>query len=277
MQARSVGTTLATFLILAATPAVASAKPARAREARVRAYAAATGGTSAASGVESTTSNTSTTSGSGATSGTWRSHGPHAPIKTRHRMLNIAYKGKVFELGAAGSVVPYTPPAPTNTVEGATGGDPVGEVADTRPRLLVPGSMAKLIEGQAAAPENAPKAVKEMIWAANEIVGKPYIYGGGHASFVSEGYDCSGTVSYALHGASLIETPMDSSEMEGWGESGVGRWVTIFANPGHAYMTIAGLRLDTSPVEDPSGLEGPRWRPIREQNAGFVKRHPEGL
>jgi cell wall-associated NlpC family hydrolase len=273
VQARHVGTTLAIFLILAGSPALASAKQAKAGEAPAKAYTAATGGTSAASepasGVTTGGSSEVTTPVAGKPSG------PHAPITSKSRKLS--YKGKVYEVGASGAVVPYTAPVPTNTVEGATGGDPVGEIAAAQPHLLVPGSEAKLIEGQAAAPEDAPAAIKDMIWAANEIVGKPYIYGGGHASFISPGYDCSGTVSYALHGASLIQTPMDSSEMEGWGEAGVGRWVTIFANPGHAYMTIAGLRLDTSPVEDPSGLEGPRWRPLREVNGGFVKRHPEGL
>lgn len=254
------------MLILAGTPALASAKEAKAD-------AAATGGTSATSSTEEASSGKAT--GGSTTTKTSTQTGPHAPITAKSRKLS--YKGKIYEVSLSGAVVPYATPVPTNTVEGATGGDPVGEIAEARPHLLVPGSTAELIEGQAAAPENAPKAVKEMIWAANEIVGKPYIYGGGHASFKSEGYDCSGTVSYALHGADLIETPMDSSEMEGWGEAGIGRWVTIFANPGHAYMTIAGLRLDTSPVEDPSGLEGPRWRPLRAENAGFVRRHPEGL
>ncbi|MHB1537657.1 MAG: NlpC/P60 family protein [Solirubrobacteraceae bacterium] len=278
MLARYVGTTLATFLIIAGAPALASAKGATARGAKPKAHAAATGGTSAASGVESTVpANVQATSPRGTTTTAPTLHEPHAPIVSKHRTFGLRYKGKIYEVGPSGTVVPYTPPVPTNTVEGATGGDPVGEVADARPRLLVPGSFAKIVEGQAAAPENAPKAVKEIIWAGNEIVGRPYIYGGGHASFKSEGYDCSGTVSYALHGASLIQTPMDSSEMEGWGEAGVGRWVTVFANPGHAYMTVAGLRLDTSSVEDPSGLEGPRWRPLRAENAGFVVRHPGGF
>ncbi|MHB1467801.1 MAG: NlpC/P60 family protein [Solirubrobacteraceae bacterium] len=273
MRARYVVTTLATFLIVAGSPALAGAKETKAKKAPATASAAATGGTSAAS--EPVQGQTAGGSNEATTTVSVKPRGPHAPITSKSRKLS--YKGKIYEVGASGTIVPYTAPVPTNTVEGATGGDPVGEIAVAQPHLLVPGSTAKLIEGQAAAPENAPTAVKDMIWAANEIVGKPYVYGGGHASFVSAGYDCSGTVSYALHGASLIETPMDSSEMEGWGESGIGRWVTIFANPGHAYMTIAGLRLDTSPVEDPSGLEGPRWRPLREMNGGFVKRHPEGF
>src|SRR6202042_3177987 len=146
-----------------------------------------------------------------------------------------------------------------------------------RPELLVPGTTARFVDGLAAAPEGAPAAIQEMIWAGNEIIGLPYIYGGGHASFISPGYDCSGTVSYALHGANLITAPMDSSEFMSWDSSGIGTWVTIFANGGHAYMTVAGLRLDTSPVDDPSDQNGPRWRPLRPGNPGFTVRHPTGL
>ena len=124
---------------------------------------------------------------------------------------------------------------------------------------------------------SAPAAVQQIIWAGDQIIGLPYIYGGGHASFNSPGYDCSGTVSFALHGASLLATPEDSSEFMGWGSHGVGRWVTIFANPGHAYMTVAGLRLDTSAADDPSNQQGPRWRPLRQENGGFTVRHPLGL
>lgn len=203
----------------------------------------------------------------------------HAPITSPTDKLE--YHGPVYEL-SDGKIVPYVTPPPTNTVLGSTGGNPVAAAAqEGRPKLLVPGSTAEMIEvdglGLAAAPEDAPKAVQDMIWTANQIIGKPYIYGGGHGSFKSYGYDCSGTVSYALHGADLIKTPMDSGEMEGWGEKGIGRWVTIFANAGHAYMTVAGLRLDTSPVDDPSDQNGPRWRPLRPENAGFVMRHPVGL
>ncbi len=216
---------------------------------------------------------------------------------------NITYTGPVYEKTATGQVVPYTPP-PTSTstttsatpaaataASSATGGSPVSGsgpavsgpvgVADgptARPDLLVPGMLARYVDGIAAAPEDAPAVVQEIIWAGNQLIGLPYIYGGGHnATFTSPGYDCSGTVSFALHGASLLTAPEDSSEFEGWGSHGAGRWVTIFANGGHAYMTVAGLRLDTSPANDPSNLEGPRWRPLRPENAGFVVRHPLGL
>ena len=124
---------------------------------------------------------------------------------------------------------------------------------------------------------SAPASVQEIIWTGNQIIGLPYIYGGGHASFTSPGYDCSGTVSFALHGASLLTTPMDSSEFEGWGGHGIGQWVTVFANPGHAYMTVAGVRLDTSAADDPTNQQGPRWRPLRPANSGFKVRHPVGL
>jgi cell wall-associated NlpC family hydrolase len=218
----------------------------------------------------------------------------YAPITAR--TPNIAYSGPVYEKTATGQLVPYTPaPAATpvqpggatassitaTTGIGVTGGAPTGTSPATgvtsKPELLVPGHTARIIDGLAAAPVYAPAAVQQIIWAGNQIVGLPYIYGGGHASFDSPGYDCSGTVSYALHGASLLSSPMDSTEFEGWGGKGVGTWVTIFANGGHAYMTVAGIRLDTSSANDPSNLQGPRWRPLRPENAGFVVRHPSGL
>jgi hypothetical protein len=150
-------------------------------------------------------------------------------------------------------------------------------VASAKPQLLVPGSLARYVNGLAAAPMSAPAAVQEVLWAGNQIIGLPYIFGGGHGSFDSPGYDCSGTVSFALHGGSLLATPEDSSEFEAWGSHGVGRWITIFANPGHAYMTVAGLRLDTSAASDPSNQQGPRWRPLRPNNSGYAIRHPLGL
>jgi cell wall-associated NlpC family hydrolase len=191
---------------------------------------------------------------------------------------NIAYKGPVYEETAAGTVVPYVPPTPAGEAQGATGGAAVAASAEGKPDLLVPGSLARYVDGLAAAPMSAPAPVQEIIWAGDQIVGLPYIYGGGHdASFISPGYDCSGTVSYALHGAALLSSPLDSGEFMSWGAPGEGRWVTIFTNPGHAYMTVAGLRLDTSPAYDPSNLEGPRWRPLRPNNGGYTVRHPVGL
>jgi hypothetical protein len=177
---------------------------------------------------------------------------------------------------ATGQVVPYQPLARAGQVS-PTGGAAVAVAVPAKPQLLVPGSRARYVDGLAAAPMSAPAAVQQIIWAGDQIVGLPYVWGGGHASFVSPGYDCSGTVSFALHGASLLTTPEDSSEFMAWGSHGLGRWVTIFSNAGHAYMTVAGLRLDTSAADDPSNQQGPRWRPLRPANAGFTVRHPLGF
>ena len=228
---------------------------------------AGVGGTAVGTPTSSTPSSTSTSAGST----------PSHSSPTTARTPNIAYHGPVYEKTASGEVIPYAAPQTFGKEAIATGGSAASVVSTTKPELLVPGSLAHLIEGQAAAPMNAPLTVQEIIWAGNQIIGLPYIYGGGHASFTSPGYDCSGTVSFALHGADLLSTPMDSSEFEGWGSKGVGQWVTIFTNPGHAYMTVAGLRLDTSSADDPSNQQGPRWRPLRPRNAGFVKRHPTGF
>jgi cell wall-associated NlpC family hydrolase len=252
------------------------------------ALAASTGGTASGSAaapaprtsLASATTRTSATATAGgaaptapATPATPRLH--LAPVTAR--TASLLYNGPVYEKTATGQVIPYVAPLPPGQVGGPTGGSPVGTTSATKPELLVPGTMARVVDGLAAAPLSAPAAVQEIIWAGNQIVGLPYIYGGGHASFISPGYDCSGTVSFALHGASLLTTPMDSSEFEGWGGHGVGQWVTIFANPGHAYMTVAGVRLDTSAADDPSNQQGPRWRPLRPANAGFKVRHPVGL
>jgi hypothetical protein len=143
---------------------------------------------------------------------------------------------------------------------------------------VVPGTVAKLqSDGLAAAPLDAPPEVQQAIWAANQIIGRPYVYGGGHGSFRSRGYDCSGTVSYALHGASLLRTPLDSGSFMRWGLAGKGSWFTVYTNPGHAFAVIAGLRLDTSPAGDRGGLRGPRWRPVLRSTHGFRARHPLGF
>jgi cell wall-associated NlpC family hydrolase len=198
-----------------------------------------------------------------------------APITARSPSL--AYSGPVYEKTATGEVIPYRPPLPEAQEGTATGGSDLGVAADTKPQLLVPGSRARYVKGLAAAPMSAPAPVQQIIWAGDQIVGLPYIYGGGHGSFVSSGYDCSGTVSFALHGAGLLAAPEDSSELMDFSGEGIGRWVTIFSNPEHAYMAVAGLRLDTSSANDPSDLQGPRWRPLRPANSGFTIRHPLGL
>lgn len=198
-----------------------------------------------------------------------------APIVSRSS--SVAYHGPVFQKTATGQIIPYMSAAATASATVSTGGSPVAPSAPAKPELLVPGTRARVVGGLAAAPMGAPAPVQQMIWAANQIIGLPYIFGGGHASFISRGYDCSGTVSYALHGASLLSTPADSSEFMGWGGAGIGVWVTIFANGGHAYMDVAGLRLDTSAADDPTNQQGPRWRPLRRANGGYTVRHPVSL
>ena len=146
------------------------------------------------------------------------------------------------------------------------------------PQPLVPGTQAQLLDsGLAAAPADAPPAVQQAIWKANLIIGKPYRYGGGHGKFEDAGYDCSGTVSYALNGGDMLQRPLDSSSFMRWGAPGKGQWVTVYTNPGHAFAVIAGLRLDTSAAGDPSGAKGPRWRPVLRRTRGFKSRHPVGL
>ncbi len=133
---------------------------------------------------------------------------------------------------------------------------------------------AVLLSGVALAPPTAPQRIKAAISAANQIIGRPYIWGGGHDSWYSRGYDCSGAVSYALAGGGFLATPLDSSQLTRWGEPGRGRWLTVYANSGHAYAVIAGLRWDT--VGDARG-SGPRWHPALPYPEGFVARHPPGF
>jgi cell wall-associated NlpC family hydrolase len=136
-----------------------------------------------------------------------------------------------------------------------------------------PVKRARLVLGVAVPPPQAPEAVKAAISAANMIHTKPYIWGGGHARWWMAGYDCSGAVGFALHGAGLIDSSMDSGEMMSWGAPGKGRWITVYANAGHAFAVIDGLRWDT--VGDAHGT-GPRWHRSMVSTAGFVARHPVG-
>jgi cell wall-associated NlpC family hydrolase len=261
-------------------------------------------GSSASAALAANTGGSSATEPAAATPTTSAPKVKLFPVTSHSR--SVAYKGPVYVKTASGEVLPYvaggSAGSTTGSAASATGGAAVTPNAEpaptsttvptelmsgdgmtsatgpaTRPELLVPGSTARFVDGLAAAPMSAPAAVQQIIWAGNEIIGLPYIFGGGHGSFTSRGYDCSGTVSFALHGASLLKTPEDSSEFETWGSHGAGRWVAVFSNPGHAYMTVAGLRLDTSAADDPSDQQGPRWRPLRVGNSGYRVRHPLGL
>jgi len=135
-------------------------------------------------------------------------------------------------------------------------------------------STAILLTGVALAPPDAPEAVQGAINAANTIVGRPYVWGGGHASFYDNSYDCSGAVSFALFGGGLIPQPLTSGDLMRWGAPGAGQWITVYANAGHTFVEIAGLRFDTVGAEQGTG---PRWHLAAVSTDGFVARHPPGL
>jgi hypothetical protein len=161
--------------------------------------------------------------------------------------------------------------APTNASTGGTSPD------DPR---FAPAKKAKIVNGMAVPPRGAPPEVVAVIEAGNRIVRMPYRYGGGHGSFEDSGYDCSGSVSYALHGGNFLASPLDSSSFMRWGQAGKGKWITVYTNPGHAFMMVAGLRLDTGFRNgQPRGTHpgsGPRWGKARSPK-GFQARHPAGF
>jgi hypothetical protein len=133
-------------------------------------------------------------------------------------------------------------------------------------------------DGKAIAPRNAPRRVRRVITAANRIVGKPYRYGGGHKRFsrtLDGGYDCSGSVSYALYGGRFLRSPLPSGDLMSWGRPRPGRWITVYANGGHAYVVVAGLRFDTS-MRDDQSRTGPAWSKRLRRSSSFVARHPRG-
>jgi cell wall-associated NlpC family hydrolase len=168
---------------------------------------------------------------------------------------------------SAGTNGSYTPPAPSERQRVYTRTHPaLGSDSAARTALL--------LNKTALAPPAAPDEIKSVISAANLLVGQPYRLGGGHASWRSSGYDCSGAVSFALAGGGLVGAPMTSGQFMSWGAPGQGRWLTVYANSGHVYAVIAGLRWDT--VGDARG-SGPRWHPFDAYPSGFAARHLPGL
>jgi peptidoglycan hydrolase CwlO-like protein len=170
-------------------------------------------------------------------------------LESREAALSNNLAAISEQLAASGAPVPTGTPAP-----------------------LTPGQSASFIsESQASVPSAAPPAVAAAIEAANSIATTPYIWGGGHGSFESSGYDCSGAVSFALNGGGFLSSPLDSTGLSTWGEPGAGQWITVYANAGHAWVIIAGLAFDTS------GGAGPRWHssPV-SSTEGFIARHPPG-
>jgi hypothetical protein len=163
---------------------------------------------------------------------------------------------KLKQQVAAGITVYSTPapePAQPNT----------GEIATLNP------------DGTATAPASAPEAVKQIIEAGNRIIDKPYKYGGGHGKWEDTGYDCSGSMSYALHGAGLLDKALTSGEFSSFGEAGEGEWGTTYGSGGHSYMVVAGLRWDTG--YNDSASDGPDWSTKMRPAGGYTVRHPEGL
>jgi cell wall-associated NlpC family hydrolase len=174
-------------------------------------------------------------------------------------------------------------PASAFAEGGATPGDMPAPVVSLPGKPQVPGTKVVVKNGLAYAPAAAPEVVKQIVWAANTIRNKPYIYGGGHSGYVLDriarvakldrGYDCSGSVSFALHGAGLLSSPLVSGDFPNWSavERGKGAWVTIYANGGHVFMTVAGARFDTS------GARPSRWQSAMRSGSGYAVVHPRGL
>jgi cell wall-associated NlpC family hydrolase len=162
-----------------------------------------------------------------------------------------------------------TPPPGSTTTTTTTTPAPTGP----------PGKATLTSKGAAIAPANAPWQVQAAIAAGNQIRKMPYRWGGGHASFYDSGYDCSGAVSYVLHGAGLLSGPMPSGPLaSSWGTYGRGLWITVYANTSHVYMVVAGLRFDTSAVGEPVRRgSGPRWRSTKRKPTGYVPKYYPSL
>lgn len=221
---------------------------------------------------------------------------PFASAETRHRQR--IYQGRVVHLSRSG----YVPLQPFTLRTSHITSEPTMTTAYYAPQAIprasrierdeddsdtpapvtsgrgptVAGSRAVLRNGVAYAPSEAPANVKSAIWAVNTIRSKPYHWGGGHGSFTDSGYDCSGTVSFALHHAGVLNQPLPSSDLLRFGERGRGRWITIYSRRGHTFATIAGLRLDTTDFRY-GGNVGPRWHTDGRETWGFEARHPIGL
>jgi cell wall-associated NlpC family hydrolase len=202
-------------------------------------------------------------------------YGPYTARRVRvwERRSSMRVNGRVSRREAA--VLRGQVNAGTRILEGATAAPaPVTTVAPG-PAPAPAGVKARLLpNGRAVAPAGAPAEVSDAIAAANRIATRPYRYGGGHGSFEDSGYDCSGAVSYALHGADLLGAPLNSTGLEAFGLPGAGKWITVYANSGHAYVVIAGLRFDTGWT---NGGNGPRWSTQMRPGTGYVVRHPADL
>jgi cell wall-associated NlpC family hydrolase len=193
--------------------------------------------------------------------------------RSSRQTRRIGLAGVLFALSLVAAAPAAGQTESTTTIQpGAPEGSPPPASGATASKAtILPG-------GKASIPPGAPSAVVRAIQAANRIHRRTYIWGGGHRSFKAKGYDCSGAVSYVLHAAGLLSSPLVSGQLAFWGSPGPGAWITVFANKTHTYMYIAGLRYDTSPRgETVDQGRGPRWRYNLRTGTGFAVRHYAGL
>ena len=199
-----------------------------------------------------------------------------AASKSQARAVRLEGAGAPRTYGSGERV---SPGAPTDAEVRADLKEAKGELRKFKKLLntsayLQTGARAKVLkDGTAVAPEDAPEPVKRVIQAGNAISKFPYKWGGGHGAWRDSGYDCSGSVSFALAGAGLLRSPLASGPFMKWGRAGTGKWITIYANPGHMYMMVAGLRFDTSG----RGRAGTRWQEASRSTSGYAVRHFPGL
>ena len=171
----------------------------------------------------------------------------------------------------------------TGSTETGAGSGPATSDPSATSSASTPGKATINSDGTATAPAGAPAIVQQIIAAGNQIIDKPYVYGGGHGSFNDSGYDCSGAVSYALHGGGLLSSPEDSTQLETFGVAGVGKWISVYADSGHAFLVVAGIAFDTADYGGPNipSGSGPRWRSNPTGNLAdggdYVVRHPSNL
>jgi cell wall-associated NlpC family hydrolase len=199
---------------------------------------------------------------------------PKPKAKAKAKAVKVPAKAAPRPASSAGSDI--SPGAPSDAEIRAQLRELYGGAAGSDPASA---RTVALSGGLAAAPPDAPAKVQAIVSAANQVARLPYVYGGGHGADKGEGiwvdnaYDCSGSVSFALANAGLLDSPMDSSSLARWGRPGRGRWVTIYANAGHAFMEVGGARFDTVGLKQ----SGSRWQPAYRSISGFTVRHPPGL
>jgi hypothetical protein len=191
--------------------------------------------------------------------------------------MSSAFSHKLLLAALAVACLLVVAPAASGQSSSATSGGGASFVPPPPPP-----EKGALVDGRLIAPASAPRRVKRVIAYANQIVEKPYVYGGGHRPFrrgrLDRGYDCSGAVSHALFGGRFLRSPLPSGALMSWARSGPGRWITVYAHGGHAYLVVAGYRFDTS-MRDPDApgpSTGPRWSKSLRRSSAFVARHPRG-